>query len=321
MQNDAVQKRQLTGYMCALAAGVLWGTTGPLSTALYRAGSALTDVGFWRLTLSVAAFLVYGAFRREIFRIDRRGLLMIGLLGGALVALFELAYPFAIRGIGVAGAATMLYTGPMVIAIAAHPLLGERITFSRMLIAVFVLGGVALTVTGQVDGQGITLAQDRSVFLAGLMGGGLAALSYSSTTILARYIVPRYGVLRMLFWELVGGTVIVALALPLSGRTPQLPATLDAWIYIAALGFGTVYAANMFFFSATERIEAAPTAVAASIEPVVGALLALLLLQQGLTMAGWLGLVVVVGSVSAGYLREARMRYGAGDAAEAAARA
>jgi len=45
--------------------------------------------------------------------------------------------------------------------------------------------------------------------------------------------------------------------------------------------------------------------VAATIEPVVGALLAFLLLSQGLTLVGWVGLVMVVGGVAGGYLREA----------------
>ncbi len=36
----------------------------------------------------------------------------------------------------------------------------------------------------------------------------------------------------------------------------------------------------------------------------MGALLAFLLLRQGLTLVGWVGLVMVVGGVAAGYLKE-----------------
>ena len=53
-------------------------------------------------------------------------------------------------------------------------------------------------------------------------------------------------------------------------------------------------------------LEAAPTAVAATVEPVVGALLALTLFGQRLTGLGWLGLLLVAGGVAAGYLQEAR---------------
>src|SRR5947199_47249 len=105
---------RLAGYLLALAAGATWGTTGPLSTGLYALMPA-TSIGFWRVLLGTACLALWGlAFRRELFRVDRTGWLLVGLGGGALVALFEVAYQFAIAGAGVAGAAAMLYTAPAV---------------------------------------------------------------------------------------------------------------------------------------------------------------------------------------------------------------
>ncbi|HEV2751360.1 MAG TPA: EamA family transporter, partial [Gemmatimonadales bacterium] len=75
---------------------------------------------------------------------------------------------------------------------------------------------------------------------------------------------------------------------------------------LAGLTVGSVLAANILFFGAVKRIEAAPAAVAATIEPVVGTLLALQLFNQQLTGLGWLGLAMVVGGVAGGYLLEAR---------------
>lgn len=121
---------------------------------------------------------------------------------------------------------------------------------------------------------------------------------------LARWAVPRYGVAKVLFLEILGGTLVLAVVLPLAGRPPAPPATAAGWVYVVALAAGAVLLANYFFFSAVKRIEAAPTAVAATIEPVVGALLALLLFQQHLTTLGWLGLALVVGGVATGYWKE-----------------
>ena len=85
-------RTRTTGYLFALAAGATWGTTGPLSTALYAEGAQLTQVGFWRVALATLGFALYAVIiKREIFRIDRAGLLLIILVGGALVALFEVA--------------------------------------------------------------------------------------------------------------------------------------------------------------------------------------------------------------------------------------
>src|SRR5690606_26691486 len=147
---------------------------------------------------------------------------------------------------------------------------------------------------------------------AGIAGGLLSAAGFAGSTLLARWAVPRYGAVRVLFYEIAGGTAILGVVLPLVGEPPVPPGTLPGWIYIASLGLGAVLGANFCYFAAVRRIDAAPTAVAASIEPVVGALLALLLFQQYLTGGGWLGLFLVVGRVAAGYWRPAWSRWWSG---------
>jgi DME family drug/metabolite transporter len=299
----ATRPTRLAGYLFALTAGALWGTTGPLSTALYSEGAALVGIGFWRVLLGIVALALYGLlFRPDLFRIDRRGLLVVGLGGGALVALFEVAYQFGIAGAGVAGAAALLYTAPVLVAIVAQPLLGERLTASRLVLAVVVMAGAALTVTG---GSHASSGGGQASLAAGVLGGLLSAVSYAGTTLMARWAVPRYGVVKVLFYEAIGGVVLIGIILPLAGHPPLPPGTASGWLYIAALTLGTVLLANFCFFAGVKRIEAAPTAVAATIEPVVGALLALILFSQQLTVFGWLGLAMVVGGVAAGYAREA----------------
>lgn len=299
----SARRTKLIGYLCALGAGTLWGTTGPLSTALYAQGAEITGIGFWRIAVATVGFLGYGALRRDLFAVDRRTMLLAGLLGGAFVALFEVAYQFAIAGAGVAGAAALLYTAPVMVALLADPLLGERLTATRLGLALIVTGGAALTVRGGESAQ-VIVTGGPGVF-AGVVGGLTAAASYAGTTVLARSVVPRIGTLRFLFLEIAGGTVLLAVLLPLTGRAPHLPASGTPWGYVLALAAGTVLLANVLFFGGVRRIEAAPTAVAATIEPGVAALLALALFNQQLTAGGWLGLAMVIGGVALGYAREA----------------
>jgi DME family drug/metabolite transporter len=297
-------RARAVGYLCALGAGALWGTTGPLSTALYAAGAELTGIGFWRVALASVGFLAAGAVRGDLFRGERRLVAAAALGGGALVASFEVSYQFAIAGAGVAGAAALLYTAPIMVAILAATLLKERLTAPRVAIAAVVAIGATLTVRGGSGGSA-NLSSGPGI-LAGVMGGLAAAASYAGTTVLARFIVPRLGSLRFLALEIVGGTAILAAALPLAGFPPALPPVATAWVYVAALAVGTVLLANLFFFAAVRRIEATPTAVTATIEPVVGALLALALLGQRLTPPGWFGLLMVVAGVASMYALEGR---------------
>ncbi len=296
------RRPRLTGYLFALAAGALWGTTGPLSTALYSDGAQLTSVGFWRVLLAVLGFLCYGAFRSDLFRIDRRGLVVVGVIGGALVALFEVAYQYAIAGVGVAPAVALLYTAPVLVALLARPLLGEALTPKRIVLAALVMVGVALTVRG--GAAGAESAGAGSSRALGIIGGLLSAAGYAGSTLMARWAVPRYGSVKVLFWELLGGVALLAVALPAAGHPIEPAHDLAGWLYIGALGLGAVVLANFFFFAGVQRIDAAPAAVAASVEPVVGTLLALALFGQALTPGGWVGLALVVGGVAGGYTGE-----------------
>ena len=293
---------RVVGYLCAVGAGATWGTTGPLSTGLYDLMPA-TSIGFWRILIGMVALGLWGlVFHRDLFRVDRRGWLLIGVGGGLLVALFEVAYQFAIAGAGVAGAAALLYTAPVLVAVLGRLILGEALTPLRLALAVVVMVGVALTVHG---GSNAGAEAARLGLTVGIVGGLLSALSYALTTLLARFAVPRYGLAKVLFLEVVGGVVALLIFLPLWGRTPVVPPSAAAWRGLLGLAAGSVLGANFLFFSAVKRIEAAPTAVAATVEPVVGALLALTLFGQRLTGLGWLGLLLVAGGVAAGYLNEA----------------
>lgn len=308
---DTQRSSRIVGYLCALGAGAVWGTTGPLSTKLYAEGAAITGIGFWRLILGTAGLALWALlFHREVFKVDRKGLLLMGGLGGAMVALFEVAYQFGIAGAGVAGAAALLYTAPVMVALVAKPLLGEKLTPLRFALATGVMIGAAMTVMGKSGTAQSAMALPSLV--VGVIGGLLAAVSFATTTVLARWTVPLYGSYRMLFWEALGGVIIIAIVLGAvglakSGNAAQLmplPPTAAGWVYTFALAIGGVVLANFLFFAGVRRIEATPTAVAATIEPVIGALLAFLLLSQGLTLLGWIGLLMVVGGVAAGYLKE-----------------
>jgi DME family drug/metabolite transporter len=261
-----------------------------------------TSIGFWRVLLGTGCLVFWGlVFRRELFRVDARGWLLVGAGGGFLVALFEIAYQYAIAGAGVAGAAAMLYTAPVIVAVLARVLLREALTPLRLVLALLVMAGVALTVTG---GSNAGAEAARLGIGAGVAGGLISALSYAGTTLLARFAAPRYGPVRVLFLEAVGGVVILAIVLTLSGHAPAPPPSPGAWRGLAGLTAGSVLAANILFFAAVQRIEAAPAAVAATIEPVVATVLALTLFGQRLTGLGWLGLALVVASVAAGYRTE-----------------
>jgi DME family drug/metabolite transporter len=200
------------------------------------------------------------------------------------------------------------------VAVLARVVLKEALTPTRVALAVIVMIGVALTVTG---GSNAGAEAARMGVTAGIAGGLLSALSYALTSLMGRWAAPRYGVVKVLFLEAVGGVILIWIALAIWGKAPAVPPSGAAWRGLLGLAAGSVIAANLLFFGAMKRIEAAPASVAATIEPVVGALLALLLFSQRLTALGWLGLLMVVAGVAAGYVLEGLKQQLDADAEEA----
>src|SRR5439155_1405628 len=83
-------------------------------------------------------------------------------------------------GRAVAGAAALLYTAPVIVAVLARVLLKEALTVTRVLLALLVMAGVALTVTG---GSNAGAEAARLGIGAGIAGGLVSALSYAGTTL------------------------------------------------------------------------------------------------------------------------------------------
>jgi DME family drug/metabolite transporter len=64
-----------------------------------------------------------------------------------------------------------------------------------------------------------------------------------------------------------------------------------------AFGALTIAVAQFLFFDALGRIEASGASIASAAEPAVAAVLATVLLSQGLAPLGWLGIVLVIAGV------------------------
>src|SRR5260370_7606556 len=204
-----------------------------------------------------------------MFRIEATAWLLVGFGGGTLVAVFEVAYEFGIAGAGVAGAAALLYLAPVLVALLAKPLLGEPLTAWRIVLALVVMAGAALTVLGGSHGAG-SAAIPLPSLVQGVAGGLLAMVSYAGTTLLARYAVPRYGAVQVLFLEIVGGIFVLSIVLPLAGHPLLRPHTTSAWTYLVLLALGSVLAGTFLLLAAVNRLHASPPPTPPTFHPLTG---------------------------------------------------
>ncbi len=300
MSDRASVERSRLGTVEALAAACLWGSSGVFAVNLFRLGVPPGTVALVRpligATLLVLLFLLANP---ALLRTTRRGLLIIGLVGGAAVGIFQVAYQSSIDAAGVPRTVALLYLAPAFVVAAAGPLLGEWPTPGRLALIALTLVGVWLTLLGSDPGE--------SRFGASGIGWGLvASVSYAAYTLFGRYSTPRFGSVPTVVYSTLGACALLVAVLPASLDALALPSTGRAWLLLVAFGAVTIAGAQLLFFDALGRIQASTASVVTTAEPVVAALLATTLLGQGLAPTGWLGIALVVAGVAGVGLTTAR---------------
>jgi DME family drug/metabolite transporter len=284
-------RNQLLGYAETLLAACCWGSSGVFAVSLFRRGVTPESVALIRPVIGVVLLAAAVGFaRRDALRVDRGALLLLGLGGGIAVGVFQIAYQVSIDATGVPTTVALLYLSPALVALASGPLLGEWPGRRRIALIALTIAGVWLTVLGAEE--------TTSAFGSGGLGWGLlAAGAYAAYTLLGRHASPRFGSLATTVYSTAGACVFLAAVLPALGRPVTIPDGAGTWLILVAFSLLTIMGAQLLFFDALGRIEASGASVATSLEPVIAALLATVLLDQGLSPVGWVGIALVVAGV------------------------
>ncbi|MEU6595306.1 EamA family transporter, partial [Streptomyces sp. NPDC046881] len=293
------------GLLCLIVTGAAWGTAGAAASLVYRTSDmGAFSLSFWRCALGLAFLLVGRPRRRRARRaapaLPVRRSVTRALATGLALAVFQTAYFAAVASTGLAVATVVtLGAGPVLIALGARLLLGERLG----------AGGVT-AVAGALAG------------LAVLTFGGSAASVRPAGVLLALASAAAYGVMTLLtrWWGRGGGadtagTTVGAFAvtslclLPFAVHEGLLPHTAHParllWLllYMAAVPTALAY---VLYFAGAAVVRAATVSVIMLLEPVTAAVLAVVLLGERLTATTVAGTLLMLGAVAGLAVGEAR---------------
>ena len=185
-------------------------------------------------------------------------------------------------------AATIGAINPLVVALVAVPLLGERLRSSTLLAAGLGIVGVAMVVLGpsaRLDIWGILAA----------VGGNLSAA-------LGGVLTRRWGqplelkLMGFIGWQLcAAGVFLLVLALTLGGSLPPLEGrNLGALAYLGLLGAGLTFA---LWIRGLQRLPASQVAILGLLSPLTALTLDVLILHKTLSSVQVLGIVLVLGAI------------------------
>jgi len=252
-------------------------------------------VGFWRVAVTLPLFLLWRApaasgGASETVPVWRDRLLLI--LAGAAYGADLVVWYWSITLTSVANAQLFAYTYPLMVAVAAALLLGQRMGLRGWSAVALGLSGAALVVAG--GGAG----------LAGILAGGIklgdalgfaAAGCYTVTLLIQGSLRQRVGTRRILLDGTIGA-LLVLLPAALLGPRGFLPPDAGQWGLIGLLGLLT-FASQVLVIYALAKLPVVLAAISGTLSVGVAAASGWLLLGEPLGPVQGIGVAVVLAAI------------------------
>ena len=273
------------------AAGTLWGTIGLQVKTLLNYQLSVQAIVLWRMIFAVLILFPFIFFtKREILKVDLRGIAYFSLIGICSQFFFNVLYFSAIQKTTIATAVTLLYTAPIFIAVMARIFYKELFTPFKTVALFLCIGGCFFAATG---GSMETLKLN---LLGVLMGLG-AGFTFALLTIITKAIINDYHQLTIIAYS-IGFGLLFYLPFTHPLEIFQMDLALKAWLLLGSIGLiSTVIAYGFYITGLSYGIEASKAGIISTLEVVVSVMLSYLVFKEALW--GWklVGILMVVFSV------------------------
>lgn len=297
----------IRGALLIALAALLWATTGIVAKFLFT-GTELqaTTLAFLRLAVALPFFWLL--MRREqrqlqnahpgakppgssLRQLDLKSFAPLAALG-LFQAIYQGSYLLAVDLTG-AGIATLiaLCLPPVLVAILAAPLLGEKPGLLTIMALITAVIGTAMLVLSDMDTSG-------SLRLAGILMALLAALVYTGFTLTSRYASTGTPVFTTAFICFFTAALILLPVVALRGGFEGVEnLELRHWLMIAFIGIVPTCIGYVSFFTGMKTTPATLSSIIVTLEPLFVALLAWIFLEEVLGPIGIAGAMILTAAV------------------------
>lgn len=293
----------IQGALLIALAALLWATTGIVAKFLFT-GTELEAITLGLLRLVVALPFFWLLMRREQKQLvaahpgqqvagsSLRSLGLKAFLPLAALGLFQAfyqgSYLLAVDLTG-AGIATLisLCLPPVLVAILAAPLLGEKPNLLTVIAALAAIAGTGMLVVSDMDTAG-------SLRLAGILMALLAAAVYTGFTLTSRYNSAGTPVFTTAFICFATAALLLLPVVAFSGGFEGLDTLgLKHWLMIVYIGVVPTCIGYVSFFSGMKTTPATLSSIIVTLEPLFVALLAWVILGEVLGPVGIAGALIL----------------------------
>ncbi len=287
---------RLVGYLLVAAAATSWGAQSVVAKLLLTTGIPAASLVSARTALACVLLLAtLGVVNRRLLRADPGDVGRLVVLGLVGMAFSNYTYYFALQRIPVATAALLIYSAPLIVLAVSVVWLGEPLERRDVWAAGLTLCGAALVVRAY---QPAGLQLD----LGGVVASILNAVAWAFYSLWGKTLSPRVSPWTIMAYSLATGTAFWLVVAP-PWRLLLLEHPPGVWLGIAVvILFGTLLPFAMFL-AGLARISAAHASLTATVEPVVAAGVAFVVLGESLEWPQLVGGLLILAGIALLHVR------------------
>jgi drug/metabolite transporter (DMT)-like permease len=243
--------RSKTGYAELAVCGLIWGSIGVLVKEIDVSAPVIV---FFRLALGTAAVVTVWALRGRLGELALRGRRGPVVASGVLLAVHWASFFEAYKRLSVATTILIVYTGPVLIALAAPFVLGERLERGTVFALALSVAGILLIAvpsSGSGDSMGFVLA-------------GFTALTFAALVLTLKKAVEDHPTAAVVAWQLgIAAVVISPFLVTASGH--QIVRAAPTLLMLGVLHTGLT---GILWMGALKVVRAQHVSILVYLEPV-----------------------------------------------------
>ena len=278
-------------YILVLIAGVSWGLIGVFTKAIDALGFTEMQMLFVKGVLATAVLFLITFFKDKSQLKLKNWKDIRYFIGTGVVsfAFFSWAYMKAVNLTSLGVAAVLLYTAPTFVMLFSILLFGEQMTKTKGIVLLMTFTGCIL-VTGILEGGAAFTWQ-------GIVNGLASGIGYALYSIFGTYAIRGgYGSLTISFSPFLLATIVISFLVEPAAVVSQIT-EMGQWPLAISFALLTTVVPYLAYTKGLSGLPASKASVTATIEPVVAAVLGIVVFHESVSMLKITGIVLVLSSV------------------------
>ncbi len=271
-------KTKIIGYVAAIISVMLTGAIGIFVRNISLNGSIIT---FARLGFGLVFLIFFLILKKDISSIKIKKISYSLLLTGFLMAMVSLSYINAINSTTLANAAFLLYLAPLLAVGLAAVLLKEKFTLINGGLICLAFFGLLFFLEFKIS---LKMSESK-----GYLWGIGSAIFYALYIVFNRKIPHEIPALTRTFYQLLFGAITMLLFLDDSIQS----VTLKDINWLVAIGFFQGFLAILLLTVAVKYLKTVEYGTVSYIEPLVAALIGVVLYSESLTLLQFAGCAII----------------------------